>query len=106
MKQNLKKFNFAESAPTSPQPPEISENREGEVQHSRRSCGSCVTSSYPLPVLSASAPELEGMWTEVKRRVRTAQKIRERVSNLVVIMAFTRHLCHKAHRGKSVMFNV
>ncbi|KAK2165216.1 hypothetical protein LSH36_53g03020 [Paralvinella palmiformis] len=67
-----------ESAPTSPQPPEISENREGEVQHSRRSCGSCVTSSYPLPVLSASAPELEGMWTEVKRRVRTAQKIRER----------------------------
>ena len=69
---------ISESAPTSPRPPTseavpISMHTSPTTSSAGGMAGGRLTSDpmdYIIPVLSSSAPELEGMWTEVKRKVR------------------------------------
>ena len=69
----------SESAPTSPRPPKMSESSDPGVVSEQVTSKASYTHLYTLPVLSSSAPELEGIWTEVKRRMRTTPRSKEEV---------------------------
>ena len=71
---------FPESAPTSPRPPtqttdDLSVSATISVPGSDSK--DLALSRYNMPVLSSSAPELEGNWTEVKRRAKKEGKNRD-----------------------------
>ena len=60
---------FVESAPTSPRVP----GEAGDAPAPAVSPLVSAAAKYSVPVLSSSAPELEGNWTEVKRRMKEKQ---------------------------------
>lgn len=58
------------SAPTTPRSGPLKAEDGGITADSSKPDESFDLSSYTMPSLSSSAPEFEGDWTEVKRRLR------------------------------------
>ena len=71
-----------ESAPTSPN----DAPKGGAPSGVGKSSSLAVAIPYPMPVLSSSAPELEGMWTEVKRRQRELRPPKPKQSEVKILI--------------------